>query len=1100
MTTKEFKRIARILKEVYKKVEEEALANGINILSSDYDKLIELARVRVLEEAGYTLEEYREAKAKVAGYSQSDYLESEEETKEEFLKILQRIEDLESRYVPNDEDIEKISERVSKKYIKEPQIINKIVDRVTIKEPKIVKETIKVKERVDYDDKELKKLIGKLDDRITTEKEFVLKELRTFNDNFGNNLKKNIDMFGMPDFRKLAMGLDARIAALEGGGGGGGTIDGSGTTNELVYWVDSDTIGSLSTATYPSLTELSYSKGVTSAIQTQLNNKQGLDTQLTSLAALSYTGNALKVIRVNAGETDFELATVSALSDGDKGDITVSASGATWTIDNDVVTYAKMQNVSATDKILGRVTAGAGDVEEITFTDFAQSLADDVDAATARTTLGLVIGTNVQAWDAQLDTWATVTPSANGQSLVSAANYAAMRGLLDLEAGTDFYSIAGADAAFQQKDADLTTLSTAFTSASASGAASLQFHEDTDNGTNKITLTAPDSIASDKVIAMPDVAGTMALLDNTGLGDVTVDTLITNTGTISSSSFTFSNTGTDLFNFEGASSGFDAILDVSNLTSADRTFSFPDATGTFALTSDIPSLTGYVNTSGTPANNQLAIFTDADTVEGDSNLTWDGTNFNIATAKNFQIAGATILSDSTGTTTLQNIDALDATTEATIEAAIDTLANLTSIQGRTVTLADAGANAVFGWDDVAGAYENLTASEVRGAIGLATTDSPEFTALNIGHASDTTLSRVSAGVIAVEGKTVVNLTDGGTFLADISVPDEAYGAGWNGSVEVPTKNAIYDKIETLGTGSTEAVTKSISQTTHGFAVGDVLKYASSTYAKAQADSASNAEVVGIVSAVADANTFTLLTHGYISTLSGLTANTTYFLSASSAGALTSTEPSTVGQISKPVLRAVSTTAGYFMNMRGAAVTSSTSSSMAYVNGGTASANNITISSLDLNTDTKYVIHFKWRASSNATGSDLNATISAGASGNYGYALHGWGYDSSGSAVELQNTGAANDFWKICDEYDNGFGTLTISKVTDGSNDYFLAHWEVMVSANNADGSPAREVMTINGAGNLTATSTANMTSFTLDWSNGASSAAFDVRVYKLINS
>lgn len=38
--------------------------------------------------------------------------------------------------------------------------------------------------------------------------------------------------------------------------------------------------------------------------------------------------------------------------------------------------------------------------------------------------------------------------TANGRSLVSAANYAAMRGLLDLEAGTDFYSIAAADAAF----------------------------------------------------------------------------------------------------------------------------------------------------------------------------------------------------------------------------------------------------------------------------------------------------------------------------------------------------------------------------------------------------------------------------------------------------------------------------------------------------------------------------------------------------------------------------------------------------------------------------------------------------------------------------
>lgn len=70
-----------------------------------------------------------------------------------------------------------------------------------------------------------------------------------------------------------------------------GTIDGSGTTNELAYWTDADTLGTLAVATYPSLAELAYVKGVTSAIQTQLNNKQPLDSDLTTIASLTATSD-----------------------------------------------------------------------------------------------------------------------------------------------------------------------------------------------------------------------------------------------------------------------------------------------------------------------------------------------------------------------------------------------------------------------------------------------------------------------------------------------------------------------------------------------------------------------------------------------------------------------------------------------------------------------------------------------------------------------------------------------------------------------------------------------------------------------------------------
>jgi hypothetical protein len=141
--------------------------------------------------------------------------------------------------------------------------------------------------------------------------------------------------------------------------------------------------------------------------------------------------------------------------------------------------------------------------------------------------------------------------------------------------------------------------------------------------------------------------------------------------------------------------------------------------------------------------------------------------------------------------------------------------------------------------------------------------------------------------------------------------------------ELKMRNAADDGWVTVGSGgAVDLLEIDVAQSGHGLAVGEVIRRSTAgggSYVKAQADSAANAEAVGIVTAVPDTDNFTYSPGGHISGLSGLTNATVYFLSPSSAGALTATEPSTDGQVSKPLLIATSTTTGVFFNMRGAIV-------------------------------------------------------------------------------------------------------------------------------------------------------------------------------------
>jgi uncharacterized protein YaiE (UPF0345 family) len=114
--------------------------------------------------------------------------------------------------------------------------------------------------------------------------------------------------------------------------GSTGTL--TGTTNALTYWSNPGTIGSLSTATYPNLTELSYVKGVTSSIQTQLNNKQN---QLNGTGFVRMSGTTPSYITGSSDQyvkADGSLST--ALNSRVEVNFTATAGQTTFTTTYDV--------------------------------------------------------------------------------------------------------------------------------------------------------------------------------------------------------------------------------------------------------------------------------------------------------------------------------------------------------------------------------------------------------------------------------------------------------------------------------------------------------------------------------------------------------------------------------------------------------------------------------------------------------------------------------------------------------------------------------------------------------------------------------------------
>jgi hypothetical protein len=272
--------------------------------------------------------------------------------------------------------------------------------------------------------------------------------------------------------------------------------------------------------------------------------------------------------------------------------------------------------------------------------------------ANVRTDLSLVVGTNVQAYDADLTTYAGITPSANVQSILGAADYSAIRTLLGLVIGTNV----------QAYDADLSTW------------AGLT---PTTVGQNLVTLTNPSALGYIRVNAdntvthrsYANVKTDLSLnnVENTALSTWAGSTNITTLGTIATGTWA----GTDISNSAFRQSAGLSVVGRSANTTGD----VADITGTDG---QVLRVSGTTLGFGTVANAGLA----------NSAITINGTSVSLGGTRTLTLASADFANQGTTTTVLHG-NAAGNPTWGAISLSADVsgdlpFANLTQIAGFSV--------------------------------------------------------------------------------------------------------------------------------------------------------------------------------------------------------------------------------------------------------------------------------------------------------------------------------------------------------------------------------------------------------------------------------